>query len=477
MHALAKQRAGILSTRFEKQRHFIQHKALRKALRCPRRSGKTEALAAKLLNEALGGPDRLLLFVAKTRQRAKDLTWKAVGKLCEAFGVDATPLDATGTSSLYTRDFANGSRIRWTGADDLDELKKKRGDKLWLVVIDEAQDFDFAMLRALVYDIFGPALEDLGGELCLAGTPGEVCAGFWYGVSVDPADEPDELKRVKGFELFSWTPFDNPHIPRIHERLKSGAIAVECGGEDSPTYQREWKGRWVRDTGALFYRYDGTRNLHELPVERFTGRGWEVVLGWDLGSNDDMALSAWAFHAKQRELFECYSWKKPGALVDEVAEHIKAVRARFNVVAMTADTGGGGKSFVLELSKRYRLTFEPAKKTDKAGHVRLFNAELTAGRIKFIPGSPYANEIAVLPKVKDWDESKGVPAPEDPRFPNHNCDAGLYAWRHAYHYLGEPEGTAPKAGTPEAYAAEAKRMEAEDEDRAVRGEEEEWWAR
>ena len=471
--SLAGKVEAILSTRFRQQREFITHKALRKRLRCPRRSGKTEALAAYLITEAMGGPDRLILFVAKTRERAKDLTWKTVWKLGNEADVPSKPEDPN--STLYERRFGNGSLIRWTGADDMGELRKKRGEKLWLVVIDEAQDFDFEILRTLVYDVFGPSLEDLGGTLVLSGTPGEVCAGFWYGVSVDPLDEPDELKRVAGFEPFSWTPFENPHVPRIHARLLSGEIAKECGGEESPTFQREWRGRWVRDTGSLFYRFDPAKNLHDTSVE---GGDWEHTLGWDLGSNDDMALVVWAFHRKRRELMEAWSWKKPGALVDEVAAHIKEARERFNIVGMAADTGGGGKSFVLEMSKRHHLTFQPAQKTDKPGHVRLFNADLAAGRVKLRKGSPYAAELAVLPKLKDWDEEKkGKPAPEDPRFPNHCADAGLYSWRLAYHYLGEPEEAKPAPGSPEAHEAEAKRMEEEDMAAWQQAQQEAWWER
>jgi hypothetical protein len=467
---LEKARAGILATRFPEQRRFILHPALRKRLRCPRRSGKTESLAAYLVLEAIGGSDRLCIFVGVTRGRAKDLTWKTCIKLAAQFGVRTTPDDPN--STLHELRFDNGSLIRWTGADDLSELRKKRGEKVHLVIIDEAQDYKFAILQTLIYDVFGPSLEESGGTLAVAGTPGEVCAGFWYGVSVDPEDEPDELKRVKGFEPFSWTPFENPHVPRIHARLRSGEIAQECGGEASATFQREWKGRWVLDTGSLFYRFDPAKNYHELTVE---GGDWEHTLGWDLGSNDDMALVVWAFHRARRELYEAWSWKKPGALVDEVAREIRTAEARFNIVARVADTGGGGKAFVNEMTKRHGFVFEAAQKADKPGHVRLFNSDLAAGRVKVRKGSPYAAEIAVLPKVKEWDPGpEGRPAPEDPRFPNHCCDAGLYGWRKAYHYLGEPPEDVPAPGSPEAYENEAREMEEADENEA-NGLEEPWY--
>lgn len=465
---LEESRDKVLGTRFDKQLSLIESKARRRAGFCPRRSGKTETNVGLLLDGVLSGPRHLVIFVAKTRQRARDLTWQAVFDACEQFGIESKP-----NETLLSRSFPNGSVIRWTGADDIDELRKKRGDKLWRVIIDEAQDFDFHILLALVRDIFGPALEDLGGDTILTGTPGEVCAGYWYGVT---GQDPDPLKKIPGWEVHRWTPLDNPHVPRIHERFRSGELAKEYGGEDSPTFQREWLGKWVRDTGALFYRFSPDLNLHDFPEAHFEGHEWQHVLGWDLGSNDDMAIVDWAFRAKERVLYEAFSWKKPGALSSEVANVIRGVRARFNVIAQVADTGGGGKMFVEEVRKRFQLDFDPAQKTEKAQHVRLLNDDLQRGVVKLRRGSSYAEEIAVLPKVLDWDEEKtGKPAPEDPRFPNHNSDAGLYSWRRAFNYFHEEEKVGPARGSPEAYAEEEREMEEEREERVSSRRSESWW--
>ncbi len=447
----------VLATRFDKQRELILGKGRRRAGFCPRRSGKTEANVGLLLEGALSGPNHLVLFVAVTRQRAFDLTWRAVEQACAAYGIESEE-----NLSRLERSFGNGSLIRWVGADDMRALRTKRGDKLWRVVIDESQDFEFSILSELSADIFGPSLEDLGGDLVLTGTPGKVCAGFWYGVT---SDDPDPLKRVGNWDVFSWTPFDNPHIPRIHERLKSGEIASEVGGVDSPTYQREWLGRWVRDTGALFYRFDGKLNLHTKPLEAMTGDGWSHVLGWDLGLKDAMAMVVWAFHRNDSTLYEAWSWSKPGALIDECATKFQWAQRTFSLVGYVADTGGGGAMFVAEMAKRHGIQFEPAKKTEKAEHVRLFSDELRAGRIKLQKGSPYAQEIAVLPKVLNWDEEKtGKPAPEDPRFANHCTDAGLYSQRKAFAYLREPTISKPKVGSEEWAKQEEARMVEEDVD-------------
>jgi hypothetical protein len=50
-----------------------------------------------------------------------------------------------------------------------------------------------------------------------------------------------------------------------------------------------------------------------------------------------------------------------------------------------------------------------------------------------------------LPTDPDWPdpEKPERPPSEDPRFPNHCCDAGLYAFRAAWHYVKD-EYKAPK---------------------------------
>lgn len=469
-----KERSGewiqaILATRFAQQLAFIKSPARRKAAFCTRRAGKTEADAAYLLTAALGGPDRLVLFVAKTRGRAVDLTWKPVRKLCEQFGVASKE-----NMSTYRREFANGSEIRWTGADDMDELKKKRGDKLWLVIIDEAQDFEFSILTDLVDDVFGPGLEDLGGTICLTGTPGIVCAGYWFNVT-----RPDEGEREPGWDVHEWSVLANPHMAHMTKRLPQ-LKAERRWADDNPTYLREWLGRWVNDAGALFYAFDPTRNTYRPDANGFHayGPGWMHVRGWDLGATDHMALVYWGFHPDHRELFEVYSWKKSGASTDEVMAEAKRIEKELglDVVGSVADTGGLGKLVVTETAARTGEAFEAAKKTEKGAHVRLMNDDFRAGRIKLVAGSPYADEIAVLPKVPDWDEKeKGKPAPEHPRFENHCCDSGLYGWRKAWNFLHEKKEDEPPAGSPEAYALEEQEMEDRLAEMAELEAEQPWW--
>lgn len=467
----------LLATRFDKQRAFILDPARRKAALCTRRAGKTEADSAYLLVGALGGPQRICVFMARTRLRAKELTWKAVLDLIALLGL-VEGKDYTANLSTLTISFSNGSEVRWRGADNIADLRRKRGDKLWLVIIDEAQDIEAPILRELVDDVMGPALEDMephgGGVLCLTGTPGHVCAGYWYGVTCETA--PAE-HQVAGWSVHRWSVLENPFMAHMKQRLPE--LMVERGWTDeSPTYVREWLGRWVNDTGALFYKFDPGRNLYDTGKVKPYGDGWCHIRGWDLGHTDAMALVYWGFHRNDSNLYEAYSWKASGVTSDAVQKHAQEIEAKLglNVVGSVADTGGLGKVVVEEVSKRSGEFYEAARKTDKAGHVRLMNDDFLSGRIRLRSGSPYACEVAVLPKVADWDEAKtGKAAPEDPRFPNHCCDSGLYAWRWAWNYLGRAVEPEPKPGTKEYAQKQEAELMAAMERAAEEASTKEWW--
>ena len=116
---------------------------------------------------------------------------------------------------------------------------------------------------------------------------------------------------------------------------------------------------------------------------------------------------------------------------------------------------------------RYSQVFEPAKKSEKLEHVRLFNDEMASGFVKVQRGSPLAMEYASLPKDPDWDANSGKPPSEDPRFPNHCTDAALYSWRRALPHLDYTG--AVKAETND------ERLERLDEERLTQGGGNDWW--
>lgn len=435
----------MLATRFDKQLAFIGSPAKRKAALCTRRAGKTESVAAYLLKSAEEWPGCVVMFVAPTLGRARELMWKPLNAFNVRFGFDGKPNDTRLTLSM-----PNGAEIRLSGADKLKEAEKKRGDKLALVVVDEASVYPSEVLKGLVEDVFGPALEDVQGAICVMGTPGINCAGKWWEMTKNEASE-----REAGWEVFQWSVLDNPFMAHMRQRLPE--LKRERGwADDNPTYVREWLGRWVNDAGALFYRYSDLANGN--PTKP-TSRQWHHVMGVDLGHDDAFAIVVWAFSEESRHLYAVETFKASGLLPSDWTREITERVERLQPVATVVDSGGLGKAFVLEMQQRHGLPVEAAEKQSKAAFVELMNDDFTAGRIHLDKSGPYAAELRTL--AKDADD----PLKEDSRFANHLCDAGLYGWRAALHYLGVEPEELPPPGTAEAANREAQRMELEMEAR------------
>jgi hypothetical protein len=465
---------------FDRQIAFIEDPSRNKAALCTRRAGKTQMWSRYCTIIALEKPKSLIRIWGITKTRTKELLWQEFIDVCKRHKIKIKTHDTNGTIK-----FDNGSEIRMLGADKEKEAEKRRGDKTVLEVILESQLFG-PYLRSLVESVAEPCLLDMQGTMCMEGTPGPVPTGYWYWVTGDKeapekgrwesqgmlisSGHEQEKERVGAeWSCHRWSLLDNPHLPHAAEEMarlrKKHSWTI-----DSPTYMREYLGRWVKDDGVLFYKYNDGRNAFSLAEVQPWGPGWTHVLGWDLGSKDDMALAVWGWHPARRELYEAGEWKKPGASAEEVVEQIERWEKQgFNFIAKVADTGGGGLMYVEQVMRRTSQVFLPAKKSEKLEHVRLMNDDFMSGRLRVQRGGEYAGELAGLPKDPNWDPDSGKPPGEDPRFPNHLCDSFLYSWRYALNYIDfEAEKPAVTIG---------EQIEAADEDRLAKGNhaEREWW--
>ena len=464
---------AIKAELFDRQVAFIDDPSRNKAALCTRRAGKTQMWSRYCTITALENPKSLIRVWGITRLRTKQLLWQEFIDVAARHKIKIKIHETEATIR-----FENGSEIRLLGADKDKEVQKKRGDKTIMEVILESQLFG-PYLRTLVEDVAEPCLFDLQGTMCMEGTPGPIPTGYWYYLTGDAkapesgrwtsegmlisSGKDQERERVgAGWSCHRWSLLDNPHLPHAAvelERLRS----KRNWSIESPTYMREYLGRWVKDDGVLFYKFNEDRNTFSLNQLIPWGPGWQHVLGWDLGARDDMALVAWGWHPSHRELFEAGSWKEPGASAEKVVEQMKAwEQLGMSFIGKVADTQGGGLMTVNHVQNKLHVVFTPAKKSDKAEHVRLMNDDFVSGRIKCQEGSELAAEYAGLPKDPDWDPFSGKPPAEDPRFPNHCTDAGLYSWREAQNH-NDFEADRPDVPIDE-------RIEAADEERLSKGE-------
>ncbi len=374
----------------------------------------------------------------------------------------------------------------FVGAETRAEVEKLRGGAYDLVVIDECKSYPPDTLRELITDVARPACLDRKGTIMMIGTPGSILDGPFYegtypgAYDQDKFDKPHPYSRTFDapeeywtanpnrhtwrYSRHSWTAQDNTAMPHIWEdacKIKES----EGWGDDHPTWQREYLGRWVSSDDAFVYAYaklsqrspelvqwrpdKGNGNRHGLPVEA----DWRFVLGMDLGYEDDFALCVGGYNLENGCLYHVYDFKLNHQDVYQVADHLSRAIDRFEgkIDAAVADNVGSGKMVIETLNRRHGFNIKPAEKREKWDYIELLNADFHSGKCKLIPGSDLDLEMRML----QFDLGKGSKEllartgrlREHPSLPNHLCDAFLYLWRYSYHTYASPAVIGPKTGS------------------------------
>jgi len=425
---------------FDAQRPFAANTARFGTAVCTRRAGKTVGVAAKLLNVARLKAGCVALYITRSRINAKRIFWRILRQMNADYGLGGTPSESELSITLF-----NGSVIYLAGCVHEDEIENFRGLPIGIVVLDEAQSLP-QWIERLVDEVLAPALMDFAGQLWLVGTPGPVPSGYFKSCVDNPA-----------WAHESWTVFDNPWIQRksrtperpqgyTPEELLEDELRRTGKSREDPSIQREWFARWVTDTNSLVFAYDATRN-HRTPGRRHQ----HYVIGVDLGFDDADALAVlgWSDDGPEVELVE--EWVGTKQTPTDLFTRIKALEAKYSPQAIVCDTGGLGKKIVSEWQGRFSVGIEAAEKTRKLEHVELLNDALRTGRFFAPRDGRFAADCALV----EWDKSNPESWKIGTQFHSDICDAVLYAYRRALHWLHVPETPAPKRGTPEALEAAA----------------------
>lgn len=482
----------------EKQRSLIDsardgYKYL--SLRCPRRSGKSFGATSLALWWGEMFPLSRILIISLTLKSTRENYWTgAPGGIFSQNNKYGLGLKFNITDSTWVHE--NGSRGRLAGAETRADIERIRGAmaEADIAIVDECKSFAPELLSELIRDVLRPGLMTRDGVMVLGGTPGSIPVGLFFDAtsatartnSGEPTCIPVGDENGTAYEklspaekrglwrLHTWNIQDNTAAPGQWVRALADK-RLEGWDDEHPAWRREYLGEWVTDATDLVYSWAAYKNdpgfvtwhperTRQNPSGLDPNQGpWRYVLGVDLGFEDDSAFVLAAYSESLKELRHVYDFKAPGMTVDDFCDELFSVIERYGRPdAIICDTAGGGSKMLVEtLNQRYGLGIEPAKKTEKQDHIQLVNSDFARGRIKIIPGSDLAHELAGL----QWDlskDSKTILARtgrlrEDPACPNHLCDALLYLYRYSYHFWSEGPASKVEQGT-ETWWAEYERQ-------------------
>lgn len=416
---------------FDRQLAFVEDKNPFKIAVCSRRAGKTTSCAAHLIDTAIKNKDVTCLYITLSRNNAKKIIWRELNRINKEYNLNGT----TDETELALT-FPNGSVVYLSGAKDASEIEKFRGLALKLVYIDECQSFR-EYIRELIDDVLAPALIDYAGDLCLIGTPGPIPAGYFH-----------ECSASDTWSKHHWTFWDNPHIAlksgQTHQAIFNRELKRRGVGEQDPTMQREWFGKWVLDSDSLLVKYDSKINH----FDTLPGKEYSYVMGIDVGFKDADAICVLAWSEREPTTYLIEEIITPKQGITELVEQIQAMQKKYPISKMVMDMGGLGKKIGEEIIRRYLIPVEAADKTRKMENIQLMNDALRSGRLRAKSTSRFAQDSYLVEIDRDKSTPERIKVSD--RFHSDIIDAVLYAFKLSPAYTWEPPPPPkPKFGTKE----------------------------
>lgn len=414
---------------FDKQKKFIRDQSRFKTAVCSRRSGKSHACVADLIQTALKGPYHNCAYITLSRTSAKRIIWPVVKEIIKKYEIKCK-IDNT----ELTVEFESGSTLYLMGAKDAGEVDKLRGLSLKLCFIDESQSFRESVITPLIDDVLAYATMDVNGTICLIGTPGPLASGYFYKAS-----------HSHTWSNHKWTILDNIWI-----KLKSGKEPAELLAEErarkgidesNPTYRREALAEWVNDLDALVFKFSADKNLYSALPEGEV----QYIFGIDIGYNDADAIAVLGYSFKDKNVYLVEEVVTSKQDITSLSNKIKQLKEKYNPIKMVMDAGALGKKIQEEIRMRQGLNVEAAEKHRKFEFIELMNDDLRNSRFKAKLGSQFEEDSYKA----EWDRSNPDKLKISDRFHSDIHDAALYAWRECKHYFWVAEPVKPHQNSNE----------------------------
>lgn len=420
---------------FPEQLAFVEDTSPNKLAVCSRRSGKTIACAADLINTATKEDGVVCLYITLSRNNAKKIIWRELKRINREYN-----LGGEDNISELSMSFPNNSIIYLSGAKDTNEIEKFRGLAIKLCYIDEAQSFR-EYIRELIDDVLSPALMDYAGTLCLIGTPSPIPSGYFHKCS----------EELSTWSRHAWTFWNNPFIIKksklTHQEMLDRELTRRGVNASDPSIQREWFGRWEKDTDSLLVHYDaGINHFQTIPDLPGVAK-YNYIMGVDLGFNDADAIAviAWSDHSPITYLVEEVVTAKQG--ISELVEQIELLTKKYDLSKIVMDEGGLGKKIAEEIRRQKHIPIQGADKKLKMQNVAFLNDALRSGRFKAKSASMFAQDCS---KVEiDRDKTTPDRVVVSSRYHSDIIDSVLYAFKESPAFTYESPANKPRYGSKE----------------------------
>lgn len=414
---------------YPQQLAVLDDDAMKVAVCCSRRTGKSVMLIVIMLIACLSRDNVRCAYVGDTFGRAKRIVWHDILLMIN----NKLQLGGIPNESLASVRFPNGSSILIVGAASTQEAHERlKGQHFDVVGIDEAQDFDID-LKALCNDTIVPMLADTKGRLLMCGTPDNV-RRYFYDVTASASE--GNKRPVPGWSVHRWTALDNPHID--FQGHIDAVLASDPSLVNSPGFRQHYYGEWQFDEELLCFPGFSERAIAAAP-ELGPGDYWDYVLGLDLGFNDSTSLVAlgYAQKVKRAHVFAC--WKQSGAVIADINNEVRRIRGLWDIDRYVADTGGGGKLTVESMKQMTNVNWVAAGKIGVEESIGLVNDDLRSGTLTI---DPSCAELIKELRELSWDKKliekdgtrKVAQGSED-----HAIDALRYAWLLCFHHVADVE--------------------------------------
>lgn len=428
---------------FPEQLDFIRDPSGTKIAVCSRRSGKTIACAADLVDTAINNQGVVCLYITLSRNNAKKIIWREIKKINRDYN-----LGGVENLSELSMTFPNQSIVYLSGAKDTNEIEKFRGLALKLVYIDEAQSFR-SYIKDLIDDVLAPALMDYAGTLVLIGTPPPIPTGYFC----------DAFQGLNGWSKHHWSFWNNPFITKksklTHQEMLDRELKRRGVTTDDPSIQREWFGKFTLDSDSLLLHYNPVLN-HFDTLPTINGKKWNYIMGIDLGFDDADAIAVLAWHDDSPTTYIIEEKVVPQQGITELVAQVEAFRKKYDIAKIVIDQGGLGKKIAEELRRRHQIPVEAADKVRKMENIAFLNDALRTGRVKARKDSKFAQDSYLVEIDKDKSTPDKIRVSD--KYHSDIIDAVLYAFRESPAYTYEEPIKKPAYGSKEWAEAENTKM-------------------